>query len=322
MTDALEQELRAALAERAAAMHADDASERLQRIDYDGGSRWRHRIPSRLPPWPALGAAAAALVAGIFTFIVLLSSGTTAAYAGWSAVPTTPSAPALAAAKASCKRVGGPLFTRAVAGRLVLTDERGRYIAELFTSGIDVGICITNDTGGGGSVGGDALVLGFYAAPGPDQLGISGGGGGSAPGFADAGSPTDSVGAGSNAGREIHRYGRAGNDIAAVTFVFSDGSKVDATVENGWYFAWWPNLNQPASVRATTRSGQTLSSPMPSASCRPGTGACSLFAGFQAHPALPLGAGTSPRPRPGVPTRTTATNQSTTPATIAPLGGS
>ena len=126
MTDALEQELRAALAERAAAMHADDASERLQRIDYDGGSRWRHRIPSRLPPWPALGAAAAALVAGIFTFIVLLSSGTTAAYAGWSAVPTTPSAPALAAAKASCKRVGGPLFTRAVAGRLVLTDERGR----------------------------------------------------------------------------------------------------------------------------------------------------------------------------------------------------
>ena len=181
MSDALEQELRAALAAHAAAMRADDAAERLQRIDYGAGLRWRlRRIPLRLPPWPALGGAAAALIAGV----------------------------------------------------------------------------------------------------------------------------------------EIDRYRRAGSGIAAVTFVFSDGSTVDATVENGWYFAWWPNLNQPTSVRATTRFGLTLSSPMPSAGCRPGSGACSLFAGFQAHPALPVGTGTSPRPRPGLPTATTPT--ATTPPPTAP----
>jgi hypothetical protein len=313
MTDALEQELRAALAEHAAAMQVDDAAERLHQIDYGAESHsWRRRLPPWMPLWPAVGAAAAASIAGICTAVVLLSSGTTAAYAGWSAVPTTPSAPALAAATATCKEAGGPLFSSAVVGRLVLTDERGRYIAELFTSGIDTGICITDGKSGHTSVGGDSLVLGFYAAPGPDQLGIPGGGGGSAPGFAAAGSATNSIGTGANAGVEIHSFGRAGSDIAALKFVFSDGSTVDATVENGWYFAWWPNLNQPASVRVTTRSGLTLSSQMPSVGCRPGSGACSLFAGFQAHPALPLGTGTSPRPRPGVPTPTTPTQNTVT----------
>jgi hypothetical protein len=49
----------------------------------------------------------------------------------------------------------------------------------------------------------------------------------------------------------------AGNNVSAVTFDFTDGPTVDATVHNGWYFAWWPNLDNPTSVQITTTSGQT-----------------------------------------------------------------
>ena len=56
-------------------------------------------------------------------------------------------------------------------------------------------------------------------------------------------------------GVESDDFGMAGSDVSAVTFDFAGGLTVDATVQNGWYFAWWPTLDDPASVQITTTSG-------------------------------------------------------------------
>jgi hypothetical protein len=266
MSDALDLELRSALAERAQSLPAAEAVERLQQVDY----RPRRR-PRRLRLWSAVGAASVSLLAGITTVVVLLSSDTTPALAGWTPVPSTPSASALAAATALCRAQGGPLFEKAVTGRLVLADQRGHYVSEVYASRIDTGVCIAADFGQT-SEEGDATVLGFDAAPGPDQLGLPAGGGGTAPGF-------------EGGAVELHLYGLAGKDITKVEFLFAGGSSVEATVENGWYFAWWPSQNEPRSVSVTTRSGSTIRSAMVGPDCRPDTKACSLFAGFRQHPA-------------------------------------
>ena len=40
--------------------------------------------------------------------------------------------------------------------------------------------------------------------------------------------------------------------VSAVTLVLDDGTKVQATVDNGWFVAWWPNAGQPKSAELTT----------------------------------------------------------------------
>jgi hypothetical protein len=138
------------------------------------------------------------------------------------------------------------------------------------------------------------LVLTSYAVPGADQLGLPAGGGSSAEGF---GQPMgeqlketlQSLGGASaeqemllKRGLQNHLAGLAGKDVTAVSFVFAGGTAVDATVQNGWYFAWWPGLSDPTSVQIQTTSG-TNSSPMPSEQCQGGS-SCSVFTGAGALP--------------------------------------
>jgi hypothetical protein len=286
VTDVLEQDLRAALAERAACMpDASDAIGRLRHVDYrsrHAPSR-RRRRPAWLPLWPALGGATAALGAGIATAIVLLSSGAAPALAGWTPVPTTPTPAALAKVTKACRWASGPLLRRAMTGKLVLVDQRGRFIAELYTAGIYAGVCISggrrDDTGGGG----DTVVLHFYAAPGPDQLGMPDNGGGGTLGF-DSSNPHQY-------GLVRHAFGLAGKNVRAVSFRFAGGSVVKATVEHGWYFAWWPNMNYPTSVRVRTTSGTIRSPMMPTGGqgrgCRFGARRC-VWSGFRPHAAPPV----------------------------------
>ena len=56
-----------------------------------------------------------------------------------------------------------------------------------------------------------------------------------------------------DSGHERRMYGLAGSDISAVTFTFANGLAVQATVQSGWYFAWWPGFDDPASVQVTTQ---------------------------------------------------------------------
>lgn len=246
MTDTLEEELRALLAERAANMPAG-ATERLAQLDYQPRAGRLPRWPKRV--WSLAGAGGAAMAGAIVAALLLLSSGGSSlvplAYAGWSAVPTTPSPGELAKATASCRRLAGPLLRTAMTGRVVLTDKRGSYVAALYTHGRKSGVCISKS---GAAVSGDGSAGILQSAPGPDQLSSPMAAGGGAPGFAGG-------------AVEDHAYGRIGRELSAVTFIFAGNRTVEATVEHGWYFAWWPNHNWPVSLEVTTSSG-IVTSPM------------------------------------------------------------
>jgi hypothetical protein len=213
---------------------------------------------------------------------MLLSSGATPAYAGWTPDPTTPTPAALTAATRACDwQINGnrpPVLN----GKPVLTDARGRYTAQLYVTKNDVRFCISPGHHTGTESGSSPGLLWFYAAPGPDQLGLSDNGGGSARGFGTSNPNEDDF--------VRHAFGLAGRNVRAVSFRFAGGSVVRATVEHGWYFAWWPNMNYPASVAVTTTSG-TIRSPMEPTGgqgrgCRFGGRGC-VWAGVRRHPDPP-----------------------------------
>lgn len=339
MTVPLESEIRATLRDCASLMPAE-AVERIAQIDYRS-SEPRHR--PRIGLWPMVCGGGIAVAGCAVATALLFSSpggplgvrplGVPLAYADWSATPTAPTATALAAAVAACNRIdswnhynGTPKLT----GQPVLTEARGKYVAAIYTSGLSVNYCIsdghtTHSSTGGGTLGG------LDATPGPEQLGLPSGGGGSAPGFPGANPnqplPRQLVNAIQRdpqfknhpsllrkvlaARRALLDHGvvsnisgRAGKDVAAVTFLFANAKTVTATVQNGWYFAWWPNIDQPSSVQATIRNGKTITSML---DCKSGVSSC-VFAGLNPHALPPKGTTTTAsRPPAGVRARTTPT---------------
>lgn len=296
MSNTLEHEVRVALKERAASLRPE-VLERLARIDYLPPSRQRPRWLVSRRQWPAGGAA---LAAGTLAAILLVSSGAPVAYAGWTPTPTKPTPAAVAATAAACNREGSRL-----SGQPVLTDARGKYTALIYVSGDRAHDCISDGSPDHSSSGFDNLRL--KAPPGPDQLGLPASYGASAPGFFRSVHPNQPLPpqfqrllqqvhnptlramreatfrSMVDSGTASRLYGPAGSHISSVTFTFANGVAVDATVQHGWYFAWWPSFDYPTSVRVTTKSGATITSPMPSRGCRPGT-SCSLFAGLRLHP--------------------------------------
>jgi hypothetical protein len=260
MNDVLESDLRAAFMARFEAV-APERELRLRAFDYRSRTTRRRRL------WAATGTGGTALTGGVVAAILMLSSGASVAE-GWTAVPSAPSAAAVAAATAACNwahdQSGPPVLT----GTPVLTEGRGSYTAAIYVDGQAAHICISSGQHTATSLAMTSLF--FDAAPGPDQLGDPAGFGGGAAGFpgsANSGTP----------GSERNVSGLAGSDVSAVTFDFADGSTVEATVQNGWYFAWWPGDSWPTSVQVTTSSA-TLTSPMSVAACRSDATKC-VFAG-------------------------------------------
>ena len=155
------------------------------------------------------------------------------------------------------------------AGQAVVSDARGRYEAVVYhPAGSRVFACIT---GGTRYAATEDSSLGPSGIPKPraDQITNLGGGAGSAPGF--GGGNTDQrlsqhADESSAVRQRLQRvsqdmesdvFGMAGNAVSGVTFRFTSGLTVDATIHKGWYFAWWPTLTFPTSVQITTTSGQT-----------------------------------------------------------------
>ncbi len=253
MSDLLESELRAAFAARLETV-SPDREARLCAFEYRSRARRHRRV------WAAMGTGGTILAGGVVAAILTLSSGASVAE-GWTPIPTAPSAAAVAAATRACNWVNARNSPPALTGTPVLTDGRGSYTAAIYVNGDVAHICISNGQHTAtGITTDDGRTLRPSAAPGPDQLGDPSGGGGSAPGFpASDGSTTP------NQEEDVH--GLAGSDVSAVSFAFADGSTVEATVQNGWYFAWWPGDSWPTTVHVTTGSG-THSSPMSAAACR------------------------------------------------------
>ncbi len=138
MSDLLEQDLRGALADRAALI-TPEAGARLRAVEYRPRSRW---LPSR----PALGGLGLTAAAAAAASAVLLGSSAAPAFAGWTASPTAPLPGQLVAAGQDC---------RTSAGTPVLTDTRGPYIASVYAGGSTCvegnGITISSSRAGGGT---------------------------------------------------------------------------------------------------------------------------------------------------------------------------
>jgi hypothetical protein len=220
MSDLLEDDLREALADRAAHI-TPEASARLRAVDYRPRSR-RLASPRALSALGALGLSGAAAVAGA---VVLLGSSAAPAFAGWTASPTTPHPGQLAAAQQRCG-----------SGTPILTDTRGPYTAAIYANGSTCvagdGIKIAASRGGAAT---STVPAGTVELSG---LGES-----------------DSDG---HALTMVD--GRIGAGVTGVTITRSDGSSVQATVKNGWYLAWWPGTERAVTAQVASASGTSTQS--------------------------------------------------------------
>jgi len=202
---------------------------------------------------------------------MLLSSGTAVALAGPAAAPTAPTPTALAAATTACNQA---TRSKVSTGKRVLSTALGSYSAQIYVTGRHANLCIYGTQGVLGPVTSTTVDhVTFHRRPGPDQLTVQQlSPAGSAPGF-----PGNRPG---QEGMDQYVFGLVGNAVSAVTFKFAKGTTVDATVNDGWYFAWWPANGSPllrpgpTSVRLTTATG-TITSPLfGEGACQPGSRGC------------------------------------------------
>jgi hypothetical protein len=207
-----------------AARMTPGASARLRAVDYHPRSR---RFASRRL-LGGLGLSGAAAIAGA---AVLLGSSAAPAFAGWRAHPTVPLPGQLRAADQQCG---------SGEGTPVLTDTRGPYTASIYADGSTCiegnGITISSSTNGGGN---STVPAGAIALRGAGE--------------------SDSNG---NALTMVD--GAIGAGVTGVTVTRSDGSTVQATVQNGWYLAWWPGSERAVTAQVATDTG-TSSQSFPSA---------------------------------------------------------
>lgn len=219
MTDQLETRLRTALNERAAHVPAS-ATTRLTGIDYRPRTR---RLKS---PIAVGGFAGAAGTAGV---LLALTGGATDAFAGWTPKPTIPVPRQLAAAVATCN-IQSP-----IAGLpLKLTDTRGPFTFEVYANSRQSATCV---------IGPSFTSVTASQSSGPVTV--------------PAGKIQLSTA--HTTSRDGHAYafaeGRTGAGVSAVTLLLTDGTKLAATVSNGWYVAWWPGTTEAKSAELATPSG-------------------------------------------------------------------
>jgi hypothetical protein len=63
--------------------------------------------------------------------------------------------------------------------------------------------------------------------------------------------------------RQQYATGRAAPDVRSVTFTLDDGRVDDASLEDGWFAAWWPGAatSAAAEVTWTLAGGDTRTMP-------------------------------------------------------------
>ncbi len=210
-----------------------EATTRLRAVDYHPRSS---RWPSR-SVLGGLGASGAAAVAGA---VVLLGSSAAPAFAGWSARPTAPRPGQIAAAQQQCSKSDGTP---------VLTDTRGPYTASIYADGSTCvegnGITISSQRDGGSQ---------SSVPAGKIQLNGAG--------------ESDSDG---NSLTMVD--GPIGSGVTSVAITRSDGSLIQATVQNGWYLAWWPGTEHAVTAQVASANGTSTQS-FPPAPGGPGGPPC------------------------------------------------
>jgi len=222
----LETDLRAALHERAARVHA---SLDLLAVDYRPRTR-------RIWPSVAIGGALAT-VAGAVAAVLSLTGGAGSAFAGWTPQPSAPTRAQLAATEAYCARnvpfQGLPLK---------LVDTRGPFTFVVYSDGSSNDFCTTGPSFTNASGRSTSPPVRVPA----EKLFLW-----------DEHTKT--------ASGQAYTFviARAGAGVTAANLTLEDGTEVTATVENAWSVAWWPGSNQVTSAQLTTPSGtQTQTFPL------------------------------------------------------------
>ncbi|MGO9321777.1 MAG: hypothetical protein ACLQBY_13375 [Solirubrobacteraceae bacterium] len=258
MSIQVEQDLRLALAERAAELPSD-ASARLLSFDY-------HPCTPRTRPALALLATTVTASAVLAISLVGLGTDTPRAFAGWSATPTAAVGDQAQNAEAAClsrlptsagiehaqETASGPHGPWPIpdipAGgwHTVLIDTRGPYTVILFEAagGRAQSSCFTGRQPVQASLGG-----GFGAQPpAPVPAGqVS---------IVSSGSNTTPPDEGSDQFSRL--VGRTGAGVSGVTLRLSDGTQVTASCADGWFLAWWPGTQPADAAEVTTPAGPSL----------------------------------------------------------------
>jgi hypothetical protein len=186
----------------------------------------------------ALLASLAVAVGAVVLAVYLSSSGAPGAFGAWTARTTKPLTSQVTAANVSCQHSWPILLLPSAQARsistslspLVLRDSRGPFEMLLYAGPSGEEVCLWNQ----------------------GVIGVSGGSGESLP-------PTipDSIGVPIVpyiGGRHpfVYAYGRAGAQVTAVTLILDNGKRVEATLQNGFYGAWWPSRTDVHSAMVTT----------------------------------------------------------------------
>jgi hypothetical protein len=261
MTEGLETQLRAALAERAQDVPAE-ARERLRRIDYRPRSR-------ALRPRVALATGAGlAATGGAVVALVGLSAGSTPAFAGWTATPTPPASGQTAGAQEHCtSQLAGAAGARsnipATGWQRVLTDTRGPFTLMILHSASASATCFngpsfttvavnnTQSSSGGSEHVVSGSSTGTGAQGSTSVMGL--GGNGSGP----IGTATQSHLLTSGGQPYTFVQGQVVTGVTDVTLARSDGSDVQATVADGSFAAWWPGSADATSAQVAGATGVT-----------------------------------------------------------------
>jgi hypothetical protein len=213
-------ELRAALHERAARVHASPG---LLAADYKPRTR-------RIRPPVVIGGGLAAAAAGVVATMLLLVGGTSSAFAGWTPRPTAPSRAQLASTEAYCAaNIPDPGLP------VKLTDTRGPYTFVIYSDGSSSDFCTTGapafTNASGWSTSPPVTVPAGKLYLWAEHT------------TTDSGQVYTSV------------IAQAADDVSAAELTLDAGTQVTATVENGWAVAWWPGSQQLTSAQLTTPSG-------------------------------------------------------------------
>jgi hypothetical protein len=275
MSDTLEEQLHAAFATRLVSVSPSVVA-RVCATDYRPK---RHRLPGL----PALGGGVSVAAAGVVAAVLLLSSGTNTAFAGWTSQPTRPTAAAVRQARAVCGAVP--------ADDLLASEARGPYVAIVYTRNPSPWECVTHGT--------DVFLNrttqdppSAFANPGVGKVTLPVISARTAHGaalkqlnaiqkrqlqlFRNQALKRDDPQKVTRIGRSLQKQsfaaitgpdsltavsGAVGTGVRGVMLVLADGKRVVATVKDDWYLAWWPGVDThnayPVSIRVTTATSTT-----------------------------------------------------------------
>jgi len=204
--------------------------------------RARYERTSKAVKWSAL-AGSASLAAAVLT-VVFVGGSAQSAFAGWSAHPTKPAVGQLTSTDTSCSaalaQVLPSISQGADLGSLVaeVSDVRGPYTVTVFGDGSDSGALCFSATDGNAAV---QWITWSSAPVGTGAIAV------------------DRTSVSSDGGQSYTLVeGRTGDGVTGVDLTLENGSQVTASVDHGFFVAWWPGSLSSATAVVSTASGISI----------------------------------------------------------------